>query len=54
MGERSMTNSNKTMTTLRRAQARADTAYQFAICLGLTVMAGFVGTAGAFIAHTGI
>lgn len=48
-----MINSNKTMATLQRAHARADTAYQFAICLGLTVMAGFVGTVGAFMAHTG-
>jgi hypothetical protein len=38
----------------RRALDRADALYQFGICLGLAIMAGFVGTAGAFMVHTGL
>ncbi|MEX2081417.1 MAG: hypothetical protein WEC33_07350 [Dehalococcoidia bacterium] len=49
-----MTRITKNHATDRRIHARADAAYQFAICLGLAAMAGFVGTAGALVAHTGI
>lgn len=38
----------------RKAAEKADALYQFSVCLGLALMAGFVGTAGAFVVHTGI
>jgi hypothetical protein len=38
----------------RKAAEKADTLYQFAVCFGLALMAGFVGTAGAFVVHTAI
>ncbi len=38
----------------RKAAAKADAMYQFAVCVGLALMAGFVGTAGAFVVHTAI
>lgn len=41
-------------TIAQRAVARGDAAYQFAVCLGLALMAGFAGTAGAFMAHGAI
>jgi hypothetical protein len=36
---------------LRKVAAKADAMYQFAVCSGLALMAGFVGTAGAFVLH---
>jgi len=49
-----MTKTLTTEATFRRAQTRADTFYQFTICLGLAVMASVVGMAGAYVAHAGI
>lgn len=51
-----MTKSNtiRVQPAARRALDRADALYQFGICLGLAAMAGFVGTAGAYMAHTGL
>lgn len=40
-----------TETNARRAADKADTAYQFVVCFGLALMAGFIGTAGAFMMH---
>lgn len=47
-------NTISTEAALRRAQARADAAYQFVVCLGLAVAAAFVGTVGAYMTHAGI
>lgn len=46
----SMTDS-ATIEAARRAAAKADTMYQFSVSLGLALMAGVVGTAGAFMMH---
>ena len=42
---------NATLEAARRAAVKADTMYQFAVCIGLVLMAGFAGTAGALVLH---